>query len=177
MANDNMYRAAFERLWESASTQAVSNTQPGHASAVFAVFLTKATKRAVFFCKELHPEVYDDALVIEALDGAIDRGVSVQVIVQEKANASSLFASRMRQAQACPESKVRFEDQAPPQVRDFNFNFAFVDDRGYRIEPERDPSKALAAANSPEVVTELGKLFDAVNQCFRNASTLLGNPH
>lgn len=155
---ESSYRIAFERLWDEKSSQTVSNGKHEHAAALFTVFLSKAEKSVVFFCKELLAEVYDDECVLNALDTAIGNGVSITVYVQDHAAADSKFAQKIRTAQLIGKP-VEIREDLPEPGKSLSLNFAYVDDRAFRFESDHQKMEAVAAAWNQGTVRLLQNLF------------------
>ena len=172
MATDITYRNAFERLWDDKSSQIISNGKSDHASALLSVFLTKAEKRVVIFCKELNKSVYDDECVLSALEQAISNQVELIVYVQNNPEPDSKFAARLTAASLLPNNRITFQKELPESVRNLPMNFAYVDERAYRFEQNNGTMEAVASANNPTTVSLLKQLFTRLTDSIRHASAV-----
>jgi len=168
-STESGYRVAFERLWDEHSSHVVSNGKTEHAAALFSVFLNRAKKNVVFFCKELRDVVYDDEEVLSALDGAIARGVRIDVLVQDRSSKNSRFAEELRGAMTDGKLVFFFEELPEPQ-KSMPFNFAYADNHAFRFEADRQEPKGVAAAWNERTVNLLQNLFGSIKTSVSHAT-------
>ena len=164
MPDDLTYRAVFERLWDAKSSQVVHNSQVEHAASLLAVFFEKAEAHVAIFSRRLNRLVYDRPELLKAAKIAVEKGVHIEIIVQEAVDPDSDFVRWI--------SGIRNRDDnsrillnrgpAPLEIGNLLPNFAFVDNRAYRYESNKAHFKAVASAFQPEQVVSLAELFRAI---------------
>jgi hypothetical protein len=157
------YRSAFERLWDEKSNIQISNGKSEHAAAILAVFFTRAQQRLNIFCRNLSRAVYDDPAVLSAFAGAVLRGIIIEIVVQERVEDGSAFLKlyqefKRSKAAAC----VNLYQDIDKPVRDFDYNFAYVDDRAYRFEQNHNAPNAVVCAWGEKVVAALSAQFEVI---------------
>jgi hypothetical protein len=148
------YRESFLKLWELRSEYVVPNGKAEHAAVLFEVFFQKAEHSIQIFCHNLAGSVYNRPEIKEAVQGAVERGVSIDVVIEAPAEAADLVA-------VLGESSRSSVKKVHAGV-DYPFNFAVVDDHAFRFEPDSDSIKAIACAWNPERAKGLKSLFRGI---------------
>jgi hypothetical protein len=159
------YREGVEELWKLKSNKPISNGEHAHAAILFAAFFDHAEKHVRIFCQNLAKDVFGRLEVVRAAQAAITRGVTIDVILQEPAEAS--------------EFKTKFVDTSMIHilngglvVQDLKMNFAVMDEVAVRYEPDRTACQATAVMNDPKNAKTLNEFFASL----WNASTQSGIP-
>lgn len=157
------YRSAFERLWDENSSESVSNSKPEHAADLITVFFERAMQRVHIFCRELNPVVYDVPSVLSSFRAAVLRGVEVRIVVQNAISAGSRFAELARDLSRNAGCHIEVMADGDQQLKDFEMNFAYVDNRAFRFEPKSNENMAaFASANQPDTVKILSDSLDRI---------------
>ena len=157
------YRECVEQLLLSRSSNPVSNGKPEHAAVLFELFFRHAQKFVKIFWQKLDERVFDQPQVIEAAADALKRGVAIDIIVQGEPDAKK-FMHRMRPLDQESEKMEIIEDANSKisAARRMKANFAVMDGRAYRIEPDASELKASACMNNPGIAAELVRAFNSL---------------
>jgi hypothetical protein len=150
------YREGVETLMQLGSSKAVSNGIPAHASILFEVFFKHCSDQVRIFCKNLNAEVFSAKDLLEAAKWALKNGKKIRVVVQEQPEPSP-FLDLLRSAESNVELLL-----APSSADENLFNFAVMDEKSIRVEPDRRVTKASASMNLPEVAKSWATYFDAI---------------
>ncbi|MCC5848355.1 MAG: hypothetical protein JJU29_09690 [Verrucomicrobia bacterium] len=135
-----------------------SNGMKEHAAAIMEEFFRSARKRVVVFCHNLQQDAYESQNVFESLVGAVLSGVHVDIITQEEPQSVKIkeFAEIAKNAK-WPLRLVRSKDNFQKQLTQ---NFAVMDNRAYRWEPNWAEPKASACMNDPDKANQLMEVFE-----------------
>lgn len=148
------YKKLLRELNESGADIVFANGKPAHAAAIFEEFFRSALDRVAIFCRDLNPSVYANPELLVQLAGALRRGVKVDIICQEPP-ATGPVANL-----AGPAKNLSVRLAGKDSQRNVAVNFAVMDGRAVRVEPDREEPSARANFNSPELAAELLKIFD-----------------
>jgi hypothetical protein len=142
------YKKAIRELMESGSSEQIPNSQAEHAAALFELFFDKAKYRVDIFCENLSQEVFSVDWVRKAFHGALERGISIKILLQKEAPYQEELLADFNQ------ENLRFASQ---DVAALDFNFSIMDNRAYRYEPNKRECAAVASLNDGN---NCGKLSD-----------------
>ncbi len=163
-ANDTaQYRISVENLMISGSSLAVSNSLPAHAAILFEEFFKHAKKRVRILTWKLAVAVFGDPDLCREAEDALKRGVRITVITQMAPEASP-FLSLLRKFKERVEFIEAQINSSPfaQSVCGWDLNFAVMDERAYRVEPDRALGKAQAVMNNPSYAAGLNEFFKRV---------------
>ena len=161
---EQSYRESVEALERLKSSKVFQNGMPVHAAIIFETFFRHAKKAVKIFCRNLSRDVFDEPWLLEAAQKAVlERGVSLSVFVKEQPDQSS-FLNWLRRNEGHPAvvfaSNVSDEPSAHKQ-----FNFATMDGRAYRFEPNENEVAACACMNDRETTMLLDNFFSRLSKC------------
>jgi hypothetical protein len=148
-----MYREGVERYLRLKSSTQIPNGQPAHAAILFEIFFKYARDHVRIFCHKLSQRVYNSDSLVDAAKWALDRGRKISVLYQDSEPEDGELLAELRK------SKMVVA-RAPEEVRDWNINFAVMDDYAYRIETDRSQCKAIAVMNDPVTAKNYARKFD-----------------
>jgi hypothetical protein len=149
------YREGVETLLKLCSDKPISNSEPAHAAILFEVFFKHAKDHVRIFCNKLSKSVFDAPALVREAGWALKRGVKISVIVQQDRAEQSGFSELLNKA-SVPIL------QAPDTAKDSPFNFAVMDTRSVRIEPDREKCEAQARMHVPALATSMAHAFDVL---------------
>jgi hypothetical protein len=150
------YRLGVLTLMSLKSGDIITNSEPAHAAILFEVFFKSATDKVRIFCKNLSQEVFGNPSLLAAARSAVERGVSLNVLLQDDAPNKTEFSewiSTIKSAKVC----LRI---APEHIRNASVNFAVMDTTAYRYEPDRSKCVASASMYNPDTSSFLAGKFD-----------------
>jgi hypothetical protein len=154
------YKESVEQLMLSGSSMQVLNGKPEHAAVLFELFFKNAQRFIKIFCHRLDKRVFDRPEVIEAAADAAKRGVAIDIIVQSKSE-SLRFLNRLKTLDIKESIRMELtENVDKPLVSQLEVNFAVMDDRAYRLEPDLRELKATACMNDTTTARQLAKSFN-----------------
>lgn len=156
------YRENVFKLMQMGSGQIVLNDQPQHAAVLFECFFKHAKHSVKIFCRNLDPRVFDTDAVLNAASDALIRGVVIDILVQEEPDENSRFANWITHLDNEAAKRVCFHTNTSAEsdmIAGLSENFAIMDGKAIRFEPNSDNVKARASMNQPKVADALGKLF------------------
>lgn len=161
------YKTYVDQLFAEESGFIISNGLPEHAAALVSTMFRKAKKEMVIFCHDLNAKIYSEVEVIRSIVEAANRGVSIRIVTQVAPQAIELLCKLRNLAKVSPEL-VQLKRCAPDSVdAALGYNFAVMDTKAFRYEPDRSTIKADACANNPPLAQ---KMLNAFNRLFDNAS-------
>lgn len=142
--NENYKAFVWESFAENKPAR-FSNGAPIHASLILEAMFTFAKNKVRIFCEDLDAFVYDRPELVLALKQALARNVIVEVLSQ-KAPKSDKFKKEItdeKNALAC------LKVAKSPFVTMRKENFAIMDMKAFRFEPNSGEKKAIVSANEP----------------------------
>src|SRR5437588_78076 len=86
------YQRGVETLMGLKSSKMISNSEPAHAAILFNVFFKSAKQKVRIFCKNLNKEVFGNDFILKAAKAAVERGVKIQILIQDATPDQSLFS-------------------------------------------------------------------------------------
>lgn len=152
------YRKSVETLMELESTAAISNSIPAHAAILIETFFKHAKEHVRIFCRNLKADVFNQPTLVEAARAALERGIRITVVTQDEPDASAFLDLIKKQT---TNAKLR---RATNPATNAAFDFAVMDRRAVRVEPDRQEIKAQAVMNAPSYASKLVDTFDAIIQ-------------
>jgi hypothetical protein len=156
------YREGVEELWKLKSGKAISNGEHAHAAVLFASFFTHAEKQVRILCNNLSKDVFGRLEVVRAAQSALNRGVSIDIILQEEPESSEF-------KDLLDNKLVRFK-KGNDHVNSFDINFAVMDDSAIRVEPDRNKCEAKAIMYDPKNGKILSSYFDKIWEMLKSPS-------
>lgn len=158
-----LYEKLVRSMLESGNPEPISNGKPEHAAVIFKLFFECAATKVFIFCKDLNNLVFGDERILAAAKKALDRGVLIHVITQSAEVQKSNFSDWLSKM-TTPKSLVTFKKcgDAAHWVK-FPANFAVMDEKAFRYEPDNKSIKAQACMNNPKIAKELGSIFQAMD--------------
>jgi len=155
---DLFYKHQVDSCFKTKSNFIISNGAPSHAAALFATMFRYAIRNVQIFSKCLKNEVFDDIELCENFKNAIDRGVKVEIIIQDSSPDESKFLDTIK---GIDKSDILYKSL---KHNDLSCNFAIMDDSAYRYEPSRNEICAEACANDEENVKILQRNFEIIKR-------------
>lgn len=159
---ENLYEELVERLLKDGSAEVISNGQREHAAALFKVFLRNANSDVRIFCYDLNKAVFDDAAVLREAADAVKRGVCLQIVMQSTPLPDSKFVAWAEKSRSAGGSVTLKQCKPGSPAAALRDNFATMDRKAFRYEPNRTELKANACMNQPEITGEFVSLFEKV---------------
>ncbi len=158
------YRQRIENLADLDSGAAFTNNQPAHARVIFETFFDRAQKEVTIFCRNLASNVFDSSRLADNLVVAVKRGVQVRVFTQEDPQPSA-FLKVLKNLVTSYSDKVSIKRSLTENsMNKLEFNFAVMDGKAYRFEPNKDDFVAFASMNNPDVCKSLLSLFQTAEK-------------
>jgi hypothetical protein len=151
------YRKFVERLAASESAEMFSNGQAAHAAVIFEMFFKNAQQGVNILCRNLKADVFGLDVVINAVKNALWRKVPVRILVQEAPEASNFLALAKQWKGAGKEIEIRSAEGTI--LAEADQNFAVMDRKAFRFEPNRDAQIAYASMNQSRNATVLDNVF------------------
>lgn len=153
------YNESYKTLvWESFAkekTARFSNGAPIHASLILEAMLTFAKNKVRIFCEDLDAFVYDRPDLVMALRQALARNVVVEILTQKKPESIDFKKVIDEEKNGLAFIRTGTSDF----VKNRSENFAIMDMKAFRFEPNKAEKKALASANEPLSVAILDSNF------------------
>jgi hypothetical protein len=149
------YKEGVETLLKLCSDKPIPNSEPEHAAILYEVFFEHAKEHVRIFCNKLSKNVFNTPALVHQASLALKRNVQISVMVQQDQTEQSSFSELLKTA-GVPIL------QAPASTRNTTFNFATMDTRSVRIEPNRDKCEAQARMHAPALAAAWVKVFDSL---------------
>lgn len=140
------YRKAVQRLFNSESADLINNSSPRHASILIEEMILHAKSYFYAFAGRMNPDVWN-VRVMAALDAAVNRGVTVRLLVErecEPINIGIMPLSLRYAVRRCPEDLIKQEIA----------HCAVGDGRSLRIEMDAKTKTAVFSANNIKLATD-----------------------
>jgi hypothetical protein len=149
------YKEGVEMLLKLCSDKPIPNSEPAHAAILFEVFFEHAKEHVRIFCNKLSKNVFDSPALVREANLALKRNVKITVMVQQDQAEQSRFSELLKTA-SVPIL------QAPNSAKNSRFNFAIMDTRSVRIEPDREKCEAQARMHAPALAASWVRVFDSL---------------
>ncbi|MEI6165466.1 MAG: hypothetical protein WCR23_13910 [Planctomycetota bacterium] len=152
------YRANIEKLADLESKEVFGNGKAEHAMVIFETFFKRAKENIVIFCKDLSEKVFNSDNLISLAEDALRRKARVTILTQSDPKSDKFVA-------ACSRWK---EEKLPITMRvskpgssasSTTANFAVMDRKAYRFEPNREEKTAFACMNNESACATLLGVF------------------
>src|SRR5260370_1567532 len=176
MTEDEIYRQNIEKLMLAGSSAVISNSLPKHAAALLACFFRNAKSEMKILCPDLGREVFDEPEVLSSMTAAARRGIPIQVLVRGEPEAGSKFL-RCFQEEAKLHSIAALKTNTESQsdlIKRLASNFAVMDQKAFRWEPNYTNVKAVACMNLPSAAVTLIGMFDRLFTSVQHNEAALG---
>ena len=159
----DLYRANVERLAELESKEVFSNSRAEHAAVIFETFFKKAKQSVVLFCENLSEKVFNLPSVLSFAESALRRGTRLTVLVQKTPQATTFLESVKRWQK--DELPITIQVSKPgSEASTASANFAVMDRKAYRFEPNRGEPAAFACMNDVASADRLLGLFSRLER-------------
>ena len=155
------YQEQVRKLFDTNSQLKFSNGEKAHAKVILVEFFLRARDEVLIFCEDADEDVYGDSSILESMQKAMENGVSITVVVQKKARAIK-FIQEGRKLHDDLTVPGTFKCLDGSKYRNVPFNFAIMDRRAVRLEPDRSKPVARASANWPDMAKHLSKQFEKI---------------
>ena len=132
-----------------------SNGAPIHASLILEAMFTFAKNKVRIFCEDLDSFVYDRPELVMALKQALARNVIVEILTQKEPQSvefKKVIEEEKKGLAFIRTGKTDF-------VKNRSENFAIMDMKAFRFEPNKLKKQAVASANEPLSVGVLDSNF------------------
>ena len=159
----DLYEKLVRSMLESGNSDEISNGKPEHAAVIFKLFFEFATAKVLIFCKDLNSSVFGDDRILMAAVKAVERGVSIRVITQSaevQKNKFSDWLSKMASEGTCVSFKKCLDSHHFVKLP---ANFAVMDEKAFRLEPNNQNIQAKACMNNPKLAKDLGSVFQVMD--------------
>lgn len=158
----DLYEKLVRSMLESGNSDEISNGKPEHAAVIFKLFFEFAVAKVLIFCKDLNSAVFDDDRILMAAKKAVRNGVSIRVIAQGEVqkNKFSEWLSEEANTGTCVSFKKSIGDSFPAKI---TANFAVMDEKAFRLEPNNKNIQAKACMNDPKGAKALASIFQAMD--------------
>ncbi len=157
--SEQRYKANVDSLARLNSNEIFENGMPLHAAIIFDAFFRHATKSVKIFCRNLSAEVFKEKWLLDSAKCALHkRGISISVLVKDQPQESE-FRTWLQDNDSHPALVYRRrvgETNARAQVP---FNFAVMDGKAYRFEPNEIDVVASACMNDPKISSDLERYY------------------
>jgi len=150
-----MYREGVEKLLQLRVDQEITNSFPAHAAVLFEQFFKHAQHQVRIFCRHLSASVFDCDFLVQAASAALQRGVTVEILLQDAEPQKSAFFELIKKT-----ATARIAVVNSPSARGATVNFSVMDQRAYRFEEDRDRVKATANMFDPRIAALLVQKFE-----------------
>tara|TARA_R110002096_G_scaffold173997_7_gene349616 strand:+ start:4721 stop:5203 length:483 start_codon:yes stop_codon:yes gene_type:complete len=154
--NPLIYRTNVETLSENKSDAIFHNRSAFHAEIVYEALFDYAKSSINIFCESLDDRVFGSDRVLKATTRAIQRSVRISVIYQDRSAEDSRFFKKFNNYNGLHKVSLKF---APEHLREQAGNFAVVDSRAFRLEPDKSTCEAFVSFNRPALAEELEHFF------------------
>ncbi len=159
------YTADVERFFDEQSSTIINNKDREHASVLISTLFKKSKEEIYVFSRKLDGDFYTRESIRNELVAAVERGVKLNILVQETPAAMHLVQELTHGEHA---KKVKVKKCSPTSFGATSpINFTVVDKKAYRLERDRDSCEAFACANAPvtaQKLIDLYKSFELENE-------------
>lgn len=146
------YRRAVDTLFELGSDTLIPNGRSEHAAILLGTIFKYAKKYVYIFCQDLRSSVFDDAFLLDQINRAYERNVSIRILIGGDTVDSNGMRSILRDKSSI--SIRRFTGVLTPPS-----HYTVSDGRSFRMESNHAETSAIGCANRPAVATRLESLF------------------
>lgn len=158
----DLYEKLVRSMLESGNSDEISNGKPEHAAVIFKLFFEFAAAKVLIFCKDLNSSVFDDERILMAAKKAVGNGVSIRVIAQREVQKNKF--SDWLSATANSGTSVSFKKSVGDSFSaKLTANFAVMDERAFRLEPNNTNIQATACMNDTKGAKALASIFQAMD--------------
>lgn len=145
------YRKLFRSMIEQDDPTPISNESRQHAAIIIQELIRSATKTVYIQCSRLAPDVYGNPDTLEAIKGALDRGVQFKVAVRSEFPETTGLYELLSTKGNCD---IQLEREV------YGKDFCVVDGKRARIETDAVLGKAVACACDEELGSLLVSTFE-----------------
>ena len=152
------YHKNVQRMWELNSTRIITNGSAEHASVLIESFLANAQRKIEIFCHDLSAKVYDKESFIRKTKQALQRGVEIEIVSQNKPSHKSEFMNTYSDLIKEFPISLKFCKNGSTAESE-KMNFAVCDSNAYRAEEDYNKTEAIACLNDPATSQALSNYF------------------
>lgn len=148
------YRKTVRNLFDTGASDVIDNSSPRHAAILLEEMIRHANVSFRAFAGRMNPTVWN-INVMGALNDAIERGVNVQLLVEQDCEPiqNGTMPDIVRRAvRRC----LATEGFSPASFS----HCATGDCQSFRLEMDRDKKTAAFAANNPALASRVATIFD-----------------
>ncbi len=149
-----IYREGVIRLLQLRVNKEISNSFPEHAAVLFEQFFRHAKNQVRIFCRNLSASVFDCDFVVQAAKGAVSRGITLEILLQDQPEKSA-FTEFLKTVPGVFVATV-----VSQTAKNASVNFAVMDNCAYRFEDDRDHIKATANMFNPSLASRFVSKFE-----------------
>ena len=151
------YRKQVEILFDTDSSDLISNGLPEHAAILLSNIFSHAKKSVKIFCDSMAPEVYKSEYLRNALNRIIadNSGVEVKILI------CNPLSENMKKLLAGKSVLIR---KVPDNIKNLDklFHFTVADAKAFRAETKHSPPSAIGCANNPASAKVYDNLFENI---------------
>lgn len=159
----DQYKALVEDLFKKESPRVIANSSSAHAAVLYNAFFSHASDKICILCDKLDRTVFDDADVLRSAEQFLnnDNAKLYIGVTGEPDRDSRFFKLLSNKKQEKKEKKENIRVMPFPKlIADGKFvNFAVMDSRAYRYEPDSSRPCAIASAMDEPFASMLENTF------------------
>ncbi len=156
------YKDLVFELFKSGSDKTIANSSDVHAAILYSAMFNFAEKTICIFCRNLKQSVFCQLDVQQKAEAFLNKGGHLYIALQEEPQDSPFLRMILQENFA---EKVKICKTGELFLRDGNsFNFSTMDDRAYRLEPNRNETRAIASAFDVAFTLKLKEIFRSVTK-------------
>lgn len=155
------YRSRIDRLIKEMTGELVLNGSPEHATVIVERMLANAATDVSILTRRFDPRIYGtEETVAQARLCLGDSNRSIEILI-EQVNAETLSQHPfvVGNKPAIEAGNLKFRALHPEWASNVAFNFAVMDDNGYRFERDKTEPVATAAFGQTDFVARLRTIF------------------
>lgn len=153
----NAYRKQVEILFDTDSSDLISNELPEHAAIMLSNIFSHAKKSVKIFCDSMVSEIYKRKYLKNALNRIIadNSGVKVKILIY------SPLSENMKKLLAGKSVLIR---KVPENIKNLDklFHFTVADAKAFRTETKHSSPSAIGCANNPTSAIVYDNLFENI---------------
>ena len=156
------YKKLVFELFEERVNKTIANSSDVHAAILYSAMFNFAEKTVCIFCRNLKNSVFGQLDVQQKAEEFLQRKGNLYIALQEDPTESAFLRMILQHKF---DENVKICKVGELFLKDGNsFNFSIMDNRAYRLEPNRNETKAIASANDVDFTSKLKSLFQTVTR-------------
>ena len=158
----NEYKELVFELFESKSGRTIANSSDAHAAILYSAMFKFADNMVCILCRNLKDSVFGNSDVLAQAQSFLQAGKKLHIALQDDPQPSQFLRMILNpafdsQVKICRIGEVFLKDGS-------SFNFSTMDDRAYRLEPNREETKAIASAYDTDFTAKLNDIFQIITK-------------